>query len=589
MNRKHKQSEGQPYEDSAFSHHEPCPQCRREGGDRNGDNLARYSDGHGYCHACGYYETAQGGSRRMDRQKDAVPFDPLPVTFMPLKARGITQETCEHFGYGIGKVGDRFCHAAPLHDPEGALVAQHLRFEGKDFRWRGSASRAALFGQHLWRRGGRRVVVTEGEIDCLTVSQLQGNKWPVVSLPNGASSGARYIRASLEWLEAFDEVVFAFDMDEPGQKAAKECALLLSPGKAKIARLPMKDANDCLMAGKGKELIDALWGAVPYRPDGIRCGAELWEDIKTPPPAGYGIPYPGLNDKLGGVRLGELVLFTAGSGIGKSTIVNEIAYHLMMTHGLTLGVMALEENPARNARRYLGIRLNKPLHLPAAHASVPEADLKAAFDAVMGSGKWYIYDHFGSSDIDTLLSKLRYLAVGLGCKAIVLDHISIVVSGLDESEGESERKVIDKLMTRLRSLIEETGILVLAVVHLKRPDKGKSYNEGRAVSLTDLRGSGSLEQVSDVVVSLERNQQDEDEDARDVATIRVLKNRPLGITGEAGAVRYVRETGRLLPCDETGGAFGFQKEEMSAASPPPPPWEESGEAREQQQHQAKEF
>lgn len=306
--------------------------------------------------------------------------------------------------------------------------------------------------------------------------------------------------------------------------------------------------------GQGQGTHRRLVGSRPLPPDGIRSGAELWDDIKKPPPAGYEIPYPGAERQcLGGVRLGELVLFTAGSGIGKSTIVNEIAYHLMMAHGLTLGVMALEENPARNARRYLGIHLNKPLHLPAAHASVPEADLKAAFDAVMGNGKWYIYDHFGSSDIDTLLSKLRYLAVGLGCKAIVLDHISIVVSGLDESEGESERKVIDKLMTRLRSLIEETGILVLAVVHLKRPDKGKSYNEGRPVSLTDLRGSGSLEQVSDVVVSLERDQQG---DEPDEATIRVLKNRPLGITGLAGTVKYDRETGRLLPCDDGDGTAG---------------------------------
>ena len=225
---------------------------------------------------------------------------------------------------------------------------------------------------------------------------------------------------------------------------------------------------------------------------------------------------------------------------------------------------------------------------------MPEADLKAAFDAVMGNGKWYIYDHFGSSDIDTLLSKLRYLAVGLGCKAIVLDHISIVVSGLDESEGESERKIIDKLMTRLRSLIEETGILVLAVVHLKRPDKGKSYNEGRPVSLTDLRGSGSLEQVSDVVVSLERDQQG---DEPDEATIRVLKNRPLGITGLAGTVRYDRETGRLLPCDDgdgTGGAaYGFQKEETPTVSSPQqslPPWDTAeGDNTREQQQQEKEF
>ena len=141
-------------------------------------------------------------------------------------------------------------------------------------------------------------------------------------------------------------------------------------------------------------------------------------------------------------------------------------------------------------------------------------------------------------------------------------------------------------MTRLRSLIEETGILVLAVVHLKRPDKGKSYNEGRPVSLTDLRGSGSLEQVSDVVVSLERDQQG---DEPDTATVRVLKNRPLGITGLAGTVRYDRETGRLLPCGDGdgmgGAAYGFQKEGTPAASPqsPPPPWEDSGNTREQQE------
>jgi len=132
-NRKNdKSSERHPYEDSTFSHHEPCPQCQRNGGDWNGDNLARYSDGHGYCHVCGYYETAQGGSGRMDRQKNPVPFDPVPVdAFMALKARGITQETCEHFGYGIGKAGGKYCHIAPLYDHEGVLVAQHLRFEGK--------------------------------------------------------------------------------------------------------------------------------------------------------------------------------------------------------------------------------------------------------------------------------------------------------------------------------------------------------------------------------------------------------------------------------------------------------------------------
>lgn len=497
-------------------------------------------------------------------------FDPVPVNIVPLSKRGITVETTNCFGYGSGKFGGRPCHVAPYHDVNGTLVAQHLRFEGKEFRWLGSAGDALLFGQHLWKPGGKKVVVTEGEIDCLSVSQMQGNKWPVVSLPNGAAAGVKAFRASLEWLESFEEVVIAFDMDEPGQKAARDCATLLSPGKAKVARLSLKDANECLMAGKGTELINALWQAIPFRPDGIRSGKDLWEDLKAAPPAGYAIPYPELNTMLHGFRLGELYLFTAGSGIGKSTIVNEIAYHLKMTHGLGLGILALEENPARNARRYLGIHLNRPLHLPEVHAATSEEELARAFECVMGDGKWWIYDHFGSADIDTLMSKLRYMAVGLGVKVIVLDHISIVVSGLDE-EGESERKTIDKLMTRLRSLIEETGIMVLAVVHLKRKgSSGKdnqSYNDGGQVSLTDLRGSGSLEQISDVVIALERDQQHLEHP--NLSTIRVLKNRPIGTTGKAGLAEYDKTTGRLMAAGDPDGAagFGFENEGNATEHP----------------------
>jgi twinkle protein len=172
--------------------------------------------------------------------------------------------------------------------------------------------------------------------------------------------------------------------------------------------------------------------------------------------------------------------------------------------------------------------------------------MKKAFDEVMGSG-WWIYDHFGSSHIDVLLNKIRYMIVGLGIDVLVLDHISIIVSGLETDGGSDERKTIDLFMTKLRSLIEETGVMVLAVVHLRRPDnKGKSYNEGRTVALSDLRGSGSLEQLSDAVVALERDQQ-ADGDEANVSHIRILKNRPLGITGEAGSCRYDVETGRLYP------------------------------------------
>ncbi len=459
-----------------------------------------------------------------------------------LTKRCINTDTCRKFNYTVGVKGKKRVQIAEYRDHNGQIVAQHIRDADKNFTWNGETKALQLWGQHLWKENGKRLVICEGEIDCMTVSQLQENKWPVVSVPNGVQSAAKYIKQNLEWIESFETVVICFDADEPGQTAAQKCALLLTPGKAKIAQLPLKDPNECLQEGRGKEVIESLWSAKAYRPDGIVNGSELWERVKTPPVPGYTIPYPEFNEIIKGVRKKELLLFTAGSGIGKSTWVNEIAYSLFNDHGLTLGVMALEESAERSAHRYIGIHMNKPIHID--FNGVSEEALKEAFDATMGTDRFWIYEHFGSSEIDTLLSKIRYMIVGLGCDFIVLDHISIIVSGLDE-DGESERKTIDKLMTRLRALIEETGVGVLAIVHLKRPDnKGKSFNEGRKVSLTDLRGSASLEQVSDIVVALERDQQGEDPD---VATIRVLKNRPIGRVGLAGAVRYDHETGRLLP------------------------------------------
>ncbi|MBU4567016.1 MAG: toprim domain-containing protein [Proteobacteria bacterium] len=486
--------------------------------------------------------------------------------YMPLSKRGISQATAAKFDYSVSRMpkddphghAGQVCQVAHYRNQQGQVCAQHIRFPDKDFIWRGKAKGVQLFGQHIWRTGGRRVIVTEGEIDAMSVSQLQGNKYPVVSIPSGAKGAKKAFQDNMEWLETFESVVICFDMDEPGQDAARDCALLLTPGRAKIAHLPLKDANEMLLADRGDELMRALWDAKPYRPDGIISGRDLRERVKKEPVPGFTVPYPELQEKTMGVRPGEIWLFTAGSGIGKSTLVQELAYDLAMTHGQTVGVLALEENVERTGQRYIGIHLNKPIHLT--REGVTDEDIDRAFDETLDTDRWWFYEHFGSSEIDNLLSKIRYMIVGLGCKFIILDHISIVVSGLDEDDG-NERKTIDKLMTKLRSLVEETGAGCLAIVHLKRPGgTGKSWNEGRIPTLTDLRGSGGLEQLSDIVVAGYRDQTSNSE--QDVMGLRVLKNRPVGKTGDAGKARYYHDTGRLLAyedCpfgDESDGAEG---------------------------------
>jgi twinkle protein len=197
----------------------------------------------------------------------------------------------------------------------------------------------------------------------------------------------------------------------------------------------------------------------------------------------------------------------------------------------------------------LGVRLHLDKDL-----ATPE-ERRAAYNATVGSGRFYLYDHWGSTDSDNLMNKIRYMVRGLGCTTIVLDHISIVVSGISASEEGDERRLIDNTMTRLRSLVQELNFRCFVVAHLKSIE-GKPHEEGARVTLGHFRGSKSLTQLSDTVVGLERNQQDPKKSRQ--TRVRLLKNRHTGETGLACYIEYDTETGRL---NETTGVFEEEEDE----------------------------
>jgi twinkle protein len=455
-----------------------------------------------------------------------------------LSKRSLTDETCRKWRYGVGEYQGSPVQVANYYAVGGELVAQKLRFPDKTFRILGDSDRMGLYGSSLWSEGGKMVTITEGELDALSVSQMFNNSWPVVSVPNGAKSAAKYIKKQLDWLEKFETVVFCFDMDDHGQKAAKECSLLLSPGKAKIASLPLKDANEMLVTGRGKQLVDSIWKARVFRPDGVIPGEELWEMVSTEDnKASIEYPWDGINSKLLGIRAGELVTLCSGTGIGKSSVCRELA-HWLIGRGAKVGYIALEENVKRTAQSLMGIQMNCP-PFKWAECKVSTRQMKAAFDATLGTKNIVLYDHWGSCDSDNLVSQIRYMAKAMGCTHIFLDHLSIVVSGLADGD---ERRIIDNTMTKLRSLVEETKVAMFLVSHLKRPE-GRGHEDGAQTSLSHLRGSHAISQLSDAVIGLERDQQDREE--ANFMTVRVLKNRYTGDTGIACRLEYSKETGRL--------------------------------------------
>lgn len=313
----------------------------------------------------------------------------------------------------------------------------------------------------------------------------------------------------------------------------------------------MKDANDLLRAGRIKDICTAVYEARSWRPGGIVAGEDLWEAMMSAGKAGRPFPYACLTKATNGLLDGQLITWVSGTGMGKSTLVRELGYADLI-QGIPVGDIRLEEGVGKTALNYVRLHLNK--RLPNGVTDASAEDLDRAFKATVGRGNFWTFDHFGSLDDNDLLSRMHYLAAGCGVRTMILDHISIVVSGMDESGD--ERRTIDRLMTSLRSLVERTGIVLHAICHLRRVSNGsKSHEEGGRITLADLRGSQSIAQLSDVVVALERNQQADDPTDKNVAAVRILKCRETGFTGVCGHVKFDEETGRMVEVEKEEKGF----------------------------------
>ena len=577
------------FEDDSFvTGREACPKC----GSR--DNVARYSDGHAKCFSqgCKFFQPAPHLMNNDNDDDDGdEPYVPdharrqtselIDGDYTDLAKRRLTVETCRRYGYQVGKFKGGPVQIANYRDSSGVVVAQKLRFADKEkgMPWRGDARSSVLFGQHL-AGGGKRIVITEGELDAMTVSQVQGNKWPVVSVINGAASAARDILKQIDFVTSFDEVVLMFDMDDAGRAAMAEVAEALPNGLCKIAELPFKDASECLQNGAADVIVPAIWNARPYLPASVVAGAAVIERMKNRP-AVVSFPYPDympeFTRKVLGLRMSELTTWTSGSGMGKTTKIKQLQIHYFQTTDFNQAIIHLEEPLEDTADTLTGIFMGKRLELPEVADTVPREDVIAEAEKLFlaqdpeGNHRFYLHDAFGSmGDDDQIMNRIRYYATVHNCKIIWLDHLSILVSDMGE-EGD-ERRRIDGLMHKLAQLAVELKISINLISHLKKAPQGKSFEEGYVPSLDDLRGSGGIKQLSMNVYALSRNQQAETEQERNTTQVHVLKCRRTGDTGGADFIAYNRLTGRFEPGldPEFLSKFGGG-DDVDDPKPPKPP------------------
>lgn len=562
---------GVEYKDGndVFLGHSPCFGCS------SSDGMSCYLD-HAFCFSCGtrfnYNKTDRkkptkfvpGGNYRMSGLKALHVDLSKPIVGSPpvtLSDRRLSKETLEMYGVtvGIDEKGEVVEHYYPYYQ-EGTLVASKTRFVvKKGFQCAGDMSKSEMFGINVAKqKKGEYITITEGELDAMSVQEL--TDYPGISVKS-AGSAVKDIKANFDFINSYSTIVICFDNDDPGQRAANQVAKLFKAGKVKIMNLaPFKDANDFLKAGKRLEFKKSWWNAPVYQLDGIVAGASLLDEINRKDSYTL-VPYPflGMTDKLYGMRTSEMITITAGTGVGKTTLTKMLAVHLAehTEPDAKIGLLMLEETKKETVLGLMSAKSHIPFHLPDAKYTQEQKD--QSFADTMGGGKFFLHDHFGSTSIDNIIDKIEKLITQYDCKYIVLDHISIVVS--DQQSGD-ERRALDEIATKLKTLTISKDVCLIVVCHLKRID-GKPAEEGGRISLSDIRGTAGIGQLSNVVLGLERDVQGEETPSNQVK-IRVLKDRFAGRTGVACELEFDYKTfsfNEIVASDEVPNGDKFKSKE----------------------------
>ncbi len=533
--------------------HQPCPVCN------SSDAVGVNEDGSAKCFSCdtfmpNYEQSCEGNNMEVQTDNTFKQPDNIEVgSFSALTDRKISKDTAQKYGVKVvhDLQGNVIKHMYPFYNGYEISATKTRSVKDKIFFWHGTKAETGLFGQQLFK-GGKYITITEGECDAMAAYELLGSKWAVVSIKSGASGAVKDIKESLEFFDDFENVIIAFDNDKAGKEASQKVARLFKPSKAKILSLPngWKDPNDMLRSNRHKEFVESWWASKVYTPSGVINVSEQRDKFHNREKK-TSIPYPweGLNEKLYGLRQGELVTLTGGTGLGKSSVTRELEHHLIKSTTDNVGVIALEEDWRRTIDGILSIEANARLYIDQERENFSKEELDKFFDVLYdgdNKNRVWVHSHFGTNDIDDIFSKLRYMIIGCECKWVVVDHLHMLVSAVHEGD---ERRAIDSIMTKLRSLVEETGAGIVLVSHLRRVDCNKGHENGIEVSLSHLRGSNSIGQLSDCVIALERNQQSDDADEARTTKMRVLKSRYTGDVGLASHLLYDKDTGRLSEVD----------------------------------------
>lgn len=556
-----------------FIRHTSCEKCG------SSDANALYDDGSTYCFSCNTVVGSTTGTVKTVKEKKILTDKELKImteqtkqaldmeeyeeikaitTTKPSGFRGIRDDVSSYFGVRYlvenESVVKQYC---PITE-EGSLVGLKIREIPKIFSTVGRVGKKSdLFLQFRYTKGGKYLVITEGEIDALSAYQMLNDynkskgspfETAVVSAVIGANS-ANQIKYNYKFIDQFDQIILCYDNDETGQSAIEDVVKSLPKGKVKIMKMRYKDANEYLKKEADKEFVQDFYNAETYVPVGVLGSSQLYNKILEQADIAKVLFPPfmkKLNDKLvGGMPLGHIINIGAKTGIGKTTIVNEMVYYWVMNSPHKAGVVSMELDSGQYGEVLLSRHLSSKLALMKSqsdkNAFLSNETIKKRalelFTDEQGNDRFFVLDNRDGS-IDEIKNTIEELIISCGCRIIILDPLQDILAGLAVDEQEL-------FMKWVKGSIKSHGVTFILINHMR-----KSQGAAHDVDEEDFQGSSTIIKSASVNIILSRDKASDDDVERNTTRITVTKNRITGLTGPAGEVYYDNESHTLYDSDE---------------------------------------
>ncbi len=518
---------------------EQCPQCADEGLDTTGDNLVTFDSGVQHCFRHGVVSHSSNSAQVNREVSNVVNIVPATGSSViegeapPNGMRGISSKTFAFYDYQINR--EKGVHIANYKNLAGDVVMQQLRDSSKNFPLLGDKNfNKTLYGSWLFTPSENVfITITEGQLDALSISNSFDNKYPVVSVPNGSNGASAVLRDNLKYLSGFKYIVLCFDNDEPGRKATEECIKLFEPGQVRIAKLPLKDANEMLQAGRGDELRKCIYSAVEYLPAPILTGDSLLETLRDYKSRSRPWPWQTANNTISPIYIPGIYTIAALPGVGKTVVMADIM-RSVISGGQKIGVISLEESTPKLllklATALTGIDMRS-----IRNRALTEEEIERCRETAQSI---VTYDHkvYGSS-LETITENLPYISQALNCEVIMFDNLSYAATGI----AEDERRGIDQAMIKLKDSTTKYQYTLFNVCHLN--DDSDNFRS------CTMRGSRGISMYSDYVMYLGRDVEAENPKERNTLEFYVKKDRENGTdTGRSFTLFYDVDKNTLRDC-----------------------------------------